>query len=198
MLALGLAGCGDGSSNARERAIEQSKEAFETAVRQGVDIARTPCIYYPNAPDGINTWFAIVVFPDDDSPRAAAVAAGRPGAKTLGYVALNESGEVIEVRGIPDDGEARRQSNPTRRAGRKFTPPKHGVVGTIALAEPARERLPALPRESEYAFTTLRGTHYTPSARSPHWNRVRCRHPDAALARERVREAFRQGVPISA
>ena len=59
-------------------------------------------IYYPNAPDGSNTWFAVVVFPGDASPRAAAVAAGCPGAKTLGYVALNESGEVIEVRGIPE------------------------------------------------------------------------------------------------
>ena len=73
------------------------------ARRQGVDMVRTPCIYYPNAPDGNNTWFAIVVFPDDDSARAAAVAAGCPGARTLAYVALNESGEVIEVRGIPED-----------------------------------------------------------------------------------------------
>jgi hypothetical protein len=87
----------------RERAISQSKEAFGTAVRQGVDLERTPCIYYPNAPDGINTWFALVVFPDDESPRAAAVAAGCPGATTLGYVALNESGDVVEVRGITED-----------------------------------------------------------------------------------------------
>jgi integrase len=55
-----------------------------------------------------------------------------------------------------------------------FTPPKHGVVGTIALTDPARERLLALPRESEFAFTTLRGSHYRPSSRSYHWNRVRC------------------------
>jgi hypothetical protein len=103
VLALGLAGCGDGSDSAREQAIEQAKDAFETAVRQGVDLARTPCIYYPNAPDGINTWFALVVFPDDASPRAAAIAAGCPGARTLGYVALNESGDVVDVRGIADD-----------------------------------------------------------------------------------------------
>lgn len=100
--ALGFAGCG-GSDDARQRAIEQSKDAFETAQRQEVDLERTPCIYYPNAPDGHNTWFAIVVFPDDDSPRAAAIAAGCPGARTLGYVALNPSGEVVEVRGIPED-----------------------------------------------------------------------------------------------
>jgi len=56
---------------------------------------------------------------------------------------------------------------------RKFTVPKHGVIRTIAMTEPAKERLLSLPRESEFLFTTLRGTHYTPSARSHHWNRVR-------------------------
>ena len=55
-----------------------------------------------------------------------------------------------------------------------FTPPKHGSVRTIALTEPARARLLSLPRESEFAFTTLRGSHYRPSSRSHHWNRVRC------------------------
>ncbi len=132
-----------------------------------------------------------------------------------------------------------------------FTPPKHGVVRTIALTDPAHERLLALPRESEFAFTTLRGSHYCASTRSHHWNRVRCAaglgnvdlygstrhyfgwfawnvlgldardialhfghqdggelvrklygHPDAAIARERIREAFRQAppapVPLSA
>jgi hypothetical protein len=39
---------------------------------------------------------------------------------------------------------------------------------------PARERLLALPPESGYAFTTLRGSHYRPSSRAHHWNRVRC------------------------
>ena len=127
---------------------------------------------------------------------------------------------------------------------RKFTPPKHGVLRTIALTDSARDRLLRLPRESEFAFTTLRGTHYAPSSRSPHWNRVRCSaglgnvdlyvasrhyfgwyafnvlelpahvialhfgyqdggelvrknygHPDARIARERVREAFRQAPP---
>jgi integrase len=125
-----------------------------------------------------------------------------------------------------------------------FALPKHGVVRTIALTDPARERLLALPRESEFVFTTLRGAHYRPSSRSHHWNRVRCAagvgnvdlytatrhyfgwyawnvleldardialqfghqdggelvrklygHPDAVLARERVREAFRQAPP---
>jgi integrase len=38
----------------------------------------------------------------------------------------------------------------------------------------AREQPLSLPRESEWVFTTLRGTHYTPSSRNLHWNRVRC------------------------
>jgi hypothetical protein len=98
--------------------------------------------------------------------------------------------------------------------------------------------------EGPYVFTTLRGSHYRPSSRSHHWNRVRCAggfgsvdlytatrhyfgwyawnvleldardiaiqfghrdggelvrkvygHPDAARARERVREAFRNAPP---
>jgi len=122
----------------------------------------------------------------------------------------------------------------------KFTLPKHGVVRTIALTDPARHRLLSLSRESEFAFTTLRGSHYRPSSRSYHWNRVRCAagfgnvdlytatrhyfgwyawnvleldardialhfghqdggelvrklygHPDAAIARDRIREAYR-------
>jgi hypothetical protein len=51
----------------------------------------------------------------------------------------------------------------------KITPPKHGSVGTIAMVEPLRDRLLALPRESEWVFTTLRGHHYVPSTRSHHW-----------------------------
>ena len=57
---------------------------------------------------------------------------------------------------------------------RKLTVPKHGVVRTVAMTPRARDRLLTLPRESEWVFTTLRGTNYTPSSRSHHWNRVRC------------------------
>jgi integrase len=57
---------------------------------------------------------------------------------------------------------------------RKLTRPKHGVTRVITMTPRARERLLALPRESEWVFTTLRGNHYTPSSRSHHWNRVRC------------------------
>jgi integrase len=126
----------------------------------------------------------------------------------------------------------------------EFTLPKHGVIREIALTDPARKRLLSLARETEFVFTTLRGSHYRPSSRAHHWNRVRCTaglgqvdlytatrhffgwyawnileldprdialhfghqdggelvrklygHADAALARERVREAFRQAPP---
>ena len=50
----------------------------------------------------------------------------------------------------------------------ELTAPKHGYVRTIALTDPVRERLLALPRESEFAFTRLRGSHYRPSSRSYH------------------------------
>jgi hypothetical protein len=102
-IAFGLSGAacgGDPPDDPRERAIALSRQAFETAERQQVDMKRTPCIYNPSTPDGSDPWFTIVVFPGDGSPRDAAIAAGCPGAQRLGYVALNPSGEVIEVRGI--------------------------------------------------------------------------------------------------
>jgi integrase len=55
---------------------------------------------------------------------------------------------------------------------RKFTTPKNGKARTILLPWQAREELLTLPRE-EFCFTTIRGTHYTPSSRNHHWNRVR-------------------------
>jgi integrase len=56
----------------------------------------------------------------------------------------------------------------------KLTLPKHGVIRSVAMTPRARERLLSLSRESEWCFTSLRGTHYTPSSRSHHWNKVRC------------------------
>ena len=95
-----LTACG-GSDDPVERAKELSTDAFDTARRQGVDLMRAPCIYYPNTPSGKNSWFAFVVFPGDGSPREAALKC--PGGKTLGYVALDQSGEIIEVEGVPLD-----------------------------------------------------------------------------------------------
>ena len=122
----------------------------------------------------------------------------------------------------------------------RFSDPKHGSRRMVAMTEPVRARLLELPRESEFVFTSIRGTHYTPSSRNHHWNPVRggvgignvslylatrhyfgwyalnvlelpphvialqlghtdggrlvrelYGHPDAALVRERLREAFR-------
>jgi integrase len=127
---------------------------------------------------------------------------------------------------------------------RVINEPKHHHIRTIALTEPARDRLLHLPHENKFAFTTLRGQHYRPTSQIYHWNRVRAAvgygnvdfytvtrhffgwyalnilelpdhviaaqlghrdggklvrttygHPDARLARERVREAFRQAPP---
>jgi integrase len=57
---------------------------------------------------------------------------------------------------------------------RVINAPKHHLVRTIALTDPARERLLRLPRESEFVFTTLTGNHYRPTSRIHHWDRVRC------------------------
>jgi integrase len=130
---------------------------------------------------------------------------------------------------------------------KKITDPKHGSKGTIAMVEPLRARLEATDRESEWAFTTVRGGHYTPSSRAYHWNRVRCSiglgnvslyeatrhyfawyllnvcelpehvvaqqlrhddggtlvrqlygHSDAAIARDRIRAAFRDTATVTA
>jgi integrase len=56
---------------------------------------------------------------------------------------------------------------------KKLTPPKHAPVGKMAMVEPLRERLLTLPRERQWAFTTLRGHHYVPNTRNHHRNRVR-------------------------
>lgn len=55
-----------------------------------------------------------------------------------------------------------------------FTTPKYGPY-TVALVGHARETLIAAKRDSDgpFVFTTIRGTHYTPSSRTHHWNRVR-------------------------
>lgn len=59
---------------------------------------------------------------------------------------------------------------------RTFTTPKYGPY-TAALVSPARDVLLSMPRQettTPFVFVTNRGTHYTPSSRTHHWNRVRC------------------------
>jgi integrase len=128
----------------------------------------------------------------------------------------------------------------------RFTEPKHGSRRTIAMVDTVRDRLLSLPRESEFVFTTVNVSHYTPSSRVYHWNRVRCAvgignvslylatrhwfgwyalnmlelpshvialqlghtdggrlveqlygHPDAAIARDRIRTAFRSTATVT-
>ena len=89
--------------------------------------------------------------------------AARPGElDALRWSDLNFQAETISIS---------RQFNAKTRT---LTPPKHGSCRVIAMTDPVRERLLALPRESEWVFTTVRGNHYTPSTRAHHWDRVRC------------------------
>jgi len=59
------------------------------------------------------------------------------------------------------------------KISRQFTKPKAHHIRTIGMTERARDRLLSLPREGEHCFQTLRGSHYCPSTRTHHWNRVR-------------------------
>jgi integrase len=69
-----------------------------------------------------------------------------------------------------DELDLREQWNAKTRT---FTLPKHQHPHPVTLTPNARATLLRLPRDSEFVFTTLRGTHYTPSSRTHHWNRVR-------------------------
>lgn len=58
---------------------------------------------------------------------------------------------------------------------REFTTPKYGAY-EAALTDRARQAILRMPREnsdSPFVFLTTRRTHYTPSSRAHHWNRVR-------------------------
>lgn len=56
---------------------------------------------------------------------------------------------------------------------RKFTLPKNDKTRVILLTPQAREALIRAPKESAFCFTNLQGNHWTTSARSHHWDRVR-------------------------
>lgn len=58
-------------------------------------------------------------------------------------------------------------------ATRTFTLPKNGQTRQASLTEHARAALVALPRDGEFCFPSLRGTHFTPSSRAYHWKAVR-------------------------
>jgi integrase len=71
----------------------------------------------------------------------------------------------------------------------EYTEPKYGPY-TAALVDEARIVIEGCPRDHDapWAFLTVRGTHYTPSSRSHHWNRVRCA---AGLGQVRLYQATR-------
>lgn len=87
-----------------------------------------------------------------------------------------------ELDGLPVSALDFTPGNETIHVRQKWNPKtrkidpyaKHQSQRHIAMTAPVRERLLALPRESAYVFTTIRGNHYTPSSRAHHWNRVRC------------------------
>lgn len=58
-------------------------------------------------------------------------------------------------------------------ASHAFTLPKNGRRRWAPLTTPAREALMALPRESEFCFTNLRGHHWTAPGRAYHWKAIR-------------------------
>lgn len=56
---------------------------------------------------------------------------------------------------------------------RTFTLPKNGRIRNALLTRQAAEALSGLPREGEFCFQSLRGSHWTPSARAYHWKATR-------------------------
>jgi integrase len=205
--------------------LRRSKGRKEVQPPAQADVARLIALADDLTPPSFATWLA-----------TACWSAARPGElDALRWDDVDLDGETITIE---------RQWNV--KVG-KITCPKHDSRRTIALTEPVRHRLLVLPRESEWVFTTLRGTHYTPSSRCFHWNRVRAAaglgdtplylatrhyfgwyalnvlelpphvialqlghddggtlvrelygHPDAAMATERTRQAFRSVAPVAA
>lgn len=75
-----------------------------------------------------------------------------------------------EERGIYEIQQEDGQWNAHTRG---FTSPKNGRGRPIAVEDVVLDVLADLPRESPFIFTTLRGTHFTPSSRSTFWTTTR-------------------------
>jgi integrase len=71
-----------------------------------------------------------------------------------------------------DEIDVREQWN---AGARQFTAPKNGKPRVIAITPPARDALLRLPRGDGFVFPNLRGSYWTPSSRTFHWNRVRAK-----------------------
>ena len=91
-----LAGCA-GTSNEptteRERMIEKADEAYYYAVKQGVDLRRTPCIY-----DDGGKWVVVVDFERRRFREAASECPTFEGGHATHAVILNPDGELVAAR----------------------------------------------------------------------------------------------------
>jgi integrase len=85
------------------------------------------------------------------------------------------SGELDALRWSNVDFDASRIAvrEQFNRKTRTFTLPKNGQAREAPLTALARAALVSLPRESEFCFVSLRGSHLTPSSRSYPWKAAR-------------------------
>jgi integrase len=84
-------------------------------------------------------------------------------------------GELDALRWTSVDLEAGRitVSEQYSAASKTFTTPKNGQTRRAPLTPPARDALIGLPRDGEFCFASLRGTHWTSASRAYHWKAVR-------------------------
>lgn len=134
----------------------------------GLGLRRTSGNRYRQPPSEAQVWALIAAAREHTLPSFAAWL------QVACYTGMRP-GELDALRWTAVDFDAgrlhvREQHNATTRT---FTLPKNGRARYAPLAGPARDALAALPRESEWCFTTLRGTHFTASARAYHWKAVR-------------------------
>lgn len=134
----------------------------------GLKLKRSPGNRYIDPPPEEMIWRLIVAARKQAGPgygawlQAAAFTGMRPGElDALRWDAVDFDAGRIHVR---------EQFNATTRS---FSLPKNGSKRWAILTPPAREALMSVPGESPYCFTTLRGGHWTASARAYHWKAVK-------------------------
>jgi hypothetical protein len=95
-LAVSLGGCAwtDAEpTNDRDRMIREARDAYQSAVAQGVDLRRTPCIY-----DDGGAWVVVVDFKHRRLSGAAKECPTFAEGRATHAVILNPDGEVIAAR----------------------------------------------------------------------------------------------------
>jgi hypothetical protein len=93
---VALSGCGWTDSEPtsdRGRMIRQANDAYETAVDQGVDLRRTPCIF-----DDGGDWVVVVDFERRPLKAAASECPTFDDGHATHAVILNPDGEVVVAR----------------------------------------------------------------------------------------------------